>query len=83
VRWRSMTFAAFRASGSVEDRIPSHFDRRVSIQPLLAEHCEESGEERNSEIHEEDCLNLDNRVWGPVHCGRAGTSLPKVVLSIL
>jgi len=43
---------------------PSHVDRRVSVQPLLAEHRKESGEERSGETREEDCLNLDNHVWG-------------------
>ena len=41
----------------------SHVDRCVSIQPLLTKHRKESGEQRSSETGEQDCLDLDNRVW--------------------
>ena len=35
------------------------------------------------ETREEGCLNLEGRAGVPVHCGTAGRSSPKVVLSIL
>jgi len=46
------------------DGRPSHVDRYVSVQPLLAEHREEGGEERSGETREEDRLNLYDRVCG-------------------
>ena len=46
------------------DGRPSHVDRRVSVQPLLAEHCKEGRKKGSSETCEEDCLNLDSRAWG-------------------
>ena len=42
----------------------THVNRCISIQPLLAEHRKESGEQRSSEAGEEDCLDLDNHAWG-------------------
>jgi len=42
----------------------SHVDRGVSVQPLLAEHREEGGEERSGETRVEDGLNLDDRARG-------------------
>ena len=41
---------------------PSNVSRRVPVQPLFPEHCKEGGEERGGETHEEDHLDLDNRV---------------------
>lgn len=43
---------------------PSHVGRFVSIQPLLAEHREERGEERNGEAGIQHGLDLDDHVWG-------------------
>jgi len=43
---------------------PSHVRRHVSVQPLLAEHCEERGEERSREAGIQDGLDLDSCVWG-------------------
>jgi len=50
------------------DGRPSHVDRSVSVQPLLPEHCEESGEERGGKAGVQDALNLDRRSWraGPL-----------------
>ena len=48
---------------------PSHVSRRVSIQPLLAEHRDEGGEKRGSETRVQDGLDLD---YG---FGRAGPLL--------
>jgi len=42
----------------------SHVSRGESVQPLLAEHCEESGEERSGETCVEEGLDLDDRAWG-------------------
>jgi hypothetical protein len=41
------------------DGRPSHVSRHVSIQPLLAEHRKEGGEQRSSETREEDRLDVD------------------------
>ena len=38
----------------------SNVDRRVPVQPLLAEHREEGGEEGGRKTREEDCLNVDD-----------------------
>ena len=46
------------------DSGPSHVGRRVSVQPLLAEHREEGGEKGSSETRVQDSLDLDDRVWG-------------------
>ena len=43
------------------DGRPPHVDRSVPVQPLLAEHCEESGEERSGKTGVQDVLNLDRR----------------------
>ena len=40
---------------------PSQVNRRVSVQPLLAEHREEGGEERNAEACEQNGLDVDYR----------------------
>jgi hypothetical protein len=55
------------------DGRPSHVGRRVSVQPLLAEHRQEGGEEGSGKTCEEDGLDMDHRGGGPVHCGRVGT----------
>ena len=46
------------------DGRPTNVDRRVSVQPLLAEHRQEGGEQRSGETREEDYLNLYDRVCG-------------------
>jgi len=43
------------------DGRPSHVDRGVSVQPLLAEHREEGGEERGGEACVQNGLDLDSR----------------------
>ena len=44
--FRLQTLAAFSC-------VPFHVDRRISVQPLLVEHCEESGGEGGDETRTE------------------------------
>jgi len=50
------------------DGSPTHVGRCVSVQPLLAEHSEECGEERHGKTSVQQGLDLDDRVRraGPV-----------------
>ena len=41
---------------------PSHVGRRISVQPLFAEHCKEGREKGSGETGVEDGLDLDYRV---------------------
>ena len=54
------------------DGSPAHVGECVSVQPLFAEHREESGEERNGEAGIQHGLNLDDRAWRtrPLRDGR-------------
>jgi len=42
----------------------SHVCHGVSVQPLLAEHCDEGSEERSGETCVEEGLDLDEGAWG-------------------
>ena len=56
-----LAFAAF------DDR-SWHVGRRITVEPLVAEHYQEGGEEGSSKAGEEDCFDVDHRVgWaGPL-----------------
>ena len=41
----------------------SHVGRGVTIQPLLAKHREEGGEQGDDETGEENCLDINHRAW--------------------
>ena len=42
---------------------PMHIGRHVSVQPLLAEHRKERGEERDGKGGVQQCLSLNDRAW--------------------
>jgi hypothetical protein len=59
----------------------SHVGRNVTVEPLLAEHRQEGGEEGSCETGEEDNLNLDyrGRRSGPLWKGGGVVSEGRVV----
>ena len=54
------------------DRGPSHLGRLIAVQPLLAEHCQEGGEERSGETGEQNGLDLNYRLGGPGPLRKSG-----------
>ena len=51
---------------------PSHVCRLVPVQPLLAEHRKEGGEERDGETRKQDCLYVNQSAWRAVPLWKSG-----------
>ena len=63
------------------DNGPSHLGRGIPVQPLLAEHGKEGGEQGSGEARVQDSLDLDDGVGraGPLWEGRSVVSEGSVV----
>ena len=56
---------------------PSHASGSILVQPLLAKHCKEDGEEGSGKACIKDGLNLNNWVWGASPLGNSGRVVAK------
>ena len=56
---------------------PSHVRRRISVQPLFAEHREEGGEKCNDKTRIEDGLDFDYRARGACPLWEGGSIVSK------